>query len=691
MKKILLALILASLMPMAFGELVQNHDFTGVDETPWSHSGYAGWGGSWVDLDDDYFRGCGWGDLATEWTNNAVWQDTGEVFLSNAIYLMEVEWGDGQASATLTDVQIALFDATTGLDIATTSTGPPAAGLTWYTNTVIVDTSMHPEVVGNNIGVGARNMSTVGSWFDVNYISVTVDPQAFGPIPANDSDTSDNVGEAGIINGSNKVDLQVQWSTALDGGATYPGITGHYVYVKEKSLTDPNEANGTPNWDLWLTGGNTPVLETGNTHDLTLAAGRDLNPGSIYFWKVEEQISSAPAGDPTNLMGQNWTFETSSSKPAVITEPDPALVPVGGTATFEVEATSAYPITNYQWYISADDVIGDDGTPFDSGAAASTTTYSPAIGEAASYVYCTVTNSNGGTTDTAMALLEVERLMAYWTFDASDMTDSSANAWVCSMVDPNTVAGNTITPDDDYNVGVGGTTAMEFFGYGADGATEDEGELMAAAGTEDNANNYYLGLTVSAWINTSITNSWQIMAGKQDRSGEDSEGWSFNVNPSESIHLGAPSLDLYATSVVTDGQWHFAAATFDGSVAKLYIDGILEAESDPTVVGTEANTSNPIEIGGESSSNVAPYEGLLDDVKIYNYARHATQIMDDYNVFAATKLNKCVADYAVGVDVSGPAGEPDCLVDIYDFAEMAAGWLTSGCHGDPGTYPCDMD
>ena len=56
MKKLVMMCLVVSLVSVASAELVQNHDFSAADETPWAHMGYAAWGGSWVDLTDDYFR-----------------------------------------------------------------------------------------------------------------------------------------------------------------------------------------------------------------------------------------------------------------------------------------------------------------------------------------------------------------------------------------------------------------------------------------------------------------------------------------------------------------------------------------------------------------------------------------------------------------------------------------------------------
>ena len=77
----------------------------------------------------------------------------------------------------------------------------------------------------------------------------------------------------------------------------------------------------------------------------------------------------------------------------------------------------------------------------------------------------------------------------------------------------------------------------------------------------------------------------------------------------------------------------------------------------------------------------APAQGLVDDVRIYNYALSAAEVVDRYNEFAGP-INTCAADYASHLDSNG-----DCKIDIVDFADFASSWLADGCY--PGSYPCN--
>ena len=184
MKKLVMMCLVVSLVSVASAELVQNHDFSGADETPWLHAGYAAWGGSWVDLADDYFRGAGWGNPdaygpGLGWSNNYVYQDTGATFAADTVYTLEIEWRDGVGSAAgaFDNVQLALTETTGWTDVATSLSGPNVGGLVWQTATLVFDTATNPGIVGSGISVGVRNMDLVGgAWMDVNYMTLTPDP-----------------------------------------------------------------------------------------------------------------------------------------------------------------------------------------------------------------------------------------------------------------------------------------------------------------------------------------------------------------------------------------------------------------------------------------------------------------------------------------------------------------------------------
>ncbi len=123
--------------------------------------------------------------------------------------------------------------------------------------------------------------------------------------------------------------------------------------------------------------------------------------------------------------------------------------------------------------------------------------------------------------------------------------------------------------------------------------------------------------TVSAWIRTTQTGDGDVIGA--NHSGGDHD-FVFGVDQGNLL-VEADSVNLYPPAI-NDDQWHFIVYVRDGSTAYAYVDGALR--------GTETATGNPAgedrwSIGQEwdSSDSSDPsdeYEGMVDDVRFYNYA-----------------------------------------------------------------------
>jgi len=75
----------------------------------------------------------------------------------------------------------------------------------------------------------------------------------------------------------------------------------------------------------------------------------------------------------------------------------------------------------------------------------------------------------------------------------------------------------------------------------------------------------------------------------------------------------------------TDGTtWTHVAATFDGTVLRLYIDGALEASAPAANLSIEASTL-PLSIGAQDDGS-RPYEGAIDDVELWARALSAEEV-----------------------------------------------------------------
>ncbi len=94
---------------------------------------------------------------------------------------------------------------------------------------------------------------------------------------------------------------------------------------------------------------------------------------------------------------------------------------------------------------------------------------------------------------------------------------------------------------------------------------------------------------------------------------------------------GAYSASWLQTSdlVVTKDVWHNIAVTYDGSVTKLYLDGNEVASE--AASGLLSTSSSYLYIGSYSG-NTYSFNGIIDDVKIYEYALSADDIKNYYNL-----------------------------------------------------------
>jgi hypothetical protein len=100
---------------------------------------------------------------------------------------------------------------------------------------------------------------------------------------------------------------------------------------------------------------------------------------------------------------------------------------------------------------------------------------------------------------------------------------------------------------------------------------------------------------------------------------------------------GASPAGMAGTRNVNDGLWHHVAATYDGAQMCLYVDGTLDISQPATGLMTQNN--EPLCIGANSKAYVPScgcnklgyfFNGLVDEVSLYNRALTASEIQADY-------------------------------------------------------------
>jgi len=140
--------------------------------------------------------------------------------------------------------------------------------------------------------------------------------------------------------------------------------------------------------------------------------------------------------------------------------------------------------------------------------------------------------------------------------------------------------------------------------------------------------------TISAWVNrTGDTGASQLLVSKL--SGVAAGGYDLALGNAGEVYCqtsnGVSLTSTYtATSIVTTSTgWKHIVIRRIGTSCRVFIDGVDLTSTTGTHTTMTAN--NDSFLLGDWGGSSQPFSGLLDEVKVYNYARTQGQIIDDMN------------------------------------------------------------
>lgn len=125
-------------------------------------------------------------------------------------------------------------------------------------------------------------------------------------------------------------------------------------------------------------------------------------------------------------------------------------------------------------------------------------------------------------------------------------------------------------------------------------------------------------ITVAAWVKTRDCgdNSHNPYVIKGDHAYALQQGWNNYIE--FFIYDGDWYAAMYHVTGSFNNVWHHLAGTYNGSQVKLYVDGVLRDTTNHT--GSIANTAYNVQLGKCAEETDRLYNGVLDDVRIYNSA-----------------------------------------------------------------------
>jgi len=149
------------------------------------------------------------------------------------------------------------------------------------------------------------------------------------------------------------------------------------------------------------------------------------------------------------------------------------------------------------------------------------------------------------------------------------------------------------------------------------------------------------GITMMGWFKASLLDNAEAgLISKADRVDDDKVWWQLGIIDDAAdrylaswIKAGGDTtrLEDASTSLVVD-QWYHAAATYDGvsGTMRLYLDGV-EVASGSHAVGGDIDTDDKKEVAlGANADKQNFFDGLIDDMRVYDYPLSADQILEIY-------------------------------------------------------------
>ncbi len=145
--------------------------------------------------------------------------------------------------------------------------------------------------------------------------------------------------------------------------------------------------------------------------------------------------------------------------------------------------------------------------------------------------------------------------------------------------------------------------------------------------------NIQASYTIEAWIyaNEWKSLSWQGSIITKDAQGPN-RGFAFRAgdNGKLSFAMAADGIwpEVLTPSIMNLQQWHHVAVVVNNGGMTLYVDG--QAAANSTYSGTlNTNDDLPVTVGGSSGFADRYFDGIIDEIRIWNLARTATEIADN--------------------------------------------------------------
>lgn len=189
----------------------------------------------------------------------------------------------------------------------------------------------------------------------------------------------------------------------------------------------------------------------------------------------------------------------------------------------------------------------------------------------------------------------------------------------------------TFVRDSSINANNGNTVASPTWTTGrVDGGLSLNGTSQYATGPDvDSSTN----ITISAWVNPDASQTSTIVS-KHSSSSDNQGRLSLASNtPSFTITTGGTQRTATAGSAISSSSWSHIVGTYDGTTARLFVNGVQAGTSAAT--GAIATNALAWTVGRDANASSNYFNGVIDEVKVLNRALALNEIDAEYDAGVA--------------------------------------------------------
>ena len=180
----------------------------------------------------------------------------------------------------------------------------------------------------------------------------------------------------------------------------------------------------------------------------------------------------------------------------------------------------------------------------------------------------------------------------------------------------------------------GQTMGTATYGSGKTGnglVLDGTSNTFAQVASSTSLNSPTTAMTVSMWVKSTASNSWNALVSRQEGTGSSDQFtlMTSGTQVGQYLNTTANGNQGLFGGTITQNMWTHVATTFDGTTLRVYVNGaqVNTAARSGTIVAT----SNPLIIGGNANDGIPNtaqdlFTGVIDDLCIYNRALTPTEL-----------------------------------------------------------------